>query len=113
MMTHYMEMLQARDQSLVSNLENFYESASIPAEVVEWSEDDKALRLKQIEEAKGEMQQVHKFIEETEAEIEHLKVNRTTRDSTAGEMMKAYPEIAKEIDGEIDRREWFKETIGK
>jgi len=104
---------QIRDQTIVSNLEAMYKSASVPPEVHTWSEEDKAMRQGQIDEARATVEQTLQDITDTEEEIAFLKANRTTRETSVGDLKKVYPDVAEEIEGEIERREWFKDTMGK
>lgn len=102
-----------RDNALVSNLESFYKSASVPPEVHVWSEEDRLEKAAQIEEAKKMANDQLKDIEETENHISHLKANYTTRDTSVGEMMEVYPDIAEEVEQEIVERKWFADVINK
>jgi hypothetical protein len=45
-----------------------------------------------------------------EAELAFQKNNRTTSDTTVFDMKVNYPVIHEEIEDEIERREWFKDT---
>ena len=100
-----------RDKSLVEGLEAFYSSTSPAAEVYEWSAEDKADKLQQIEDAKGRLAFTQEMIEETEAELAFMKENTTTRDTSVNDMKEAYPDIAEETEKEIEERKWFKDAI--
>mmetsp|Transcript_14504 Transcript_14504/g.18319 ORF Transcript_14504/g.18319 Transcript_14504/m.18319 type:complete len:168 (-) Transcript_14504:295-798(-) len=100
-----------RDKALVEAFESFYASASPAAEVYEWSADDKADKAQQIEDAKGRLAFTLEMIEETEAELEFMKANRTTRDTSVSDIKEAYPDIAEETEKEIEERKWFKDVM--
>jgi hypothetical protein len=102
-----------RDVKLIDALENLYKTSKPPAETYEWSAEDKASKLAQIEEAKDRLAFTQEMIDDTEREIAFLKANRTTRDTSANDLAEIYPDIAEEVEGEITRREWFKDTIAK
>ena len=102
-----------RDKQLVEALENFYKSARPPPKIYEWSAEEKADTLKQIEEARSREAFTAELIEDTELEIAFLTENRTTRDTDYAMIAEAYPDIAEEVEDEIDNREWFKDTIVK
>lgn len=53
------------------------------------------------------------MIDDTEKEIALLRTNRTTHDSSPVLMAEVYPDIAEEIEDEIENREWFKDTLNK
>ena len=53
------------------------------------------------------------LIEDTEKEIAYLKANRTSRDMSYTEIAEAYPDLADEVEEELDNREWFKDYIIK
>merc|ERR1712157_530692 len=88
-----------RDTALVDNLEKFAKSFSPPAEIYEWSEEDKAAKAQ--------------LIEDTKKEILFMRNNRTTRDVSTSDMKEIYPDIAEEVEKEIENREWFKDTLNK
>ena len=67
-----------RDKALVEQMEAFYKTASPAAEVYEWSEEDKASKMEQIEDAKGRLAFTQEKIEETEAQLEFMKSNSCT-----------------------------------
>jgi len=101
----------ARDTSLVESLEAFYKTASPSAESFEWKAEEKAEKLNQIEEAKGRLAFTQEMIEETEAELEFMKANRTTRETSGTDIKEAYPDIAEETEKELEERRWFKDAI--
>lgn len=100
-----------RDQALVSSLEAFYNSNSPAPEVYEWAAEDKADKLNQIEEAKGRLAFTQEMIEETEAELEFMKANMTTRETSGSDIKENYPDIAEETEKELEERKWFKDAI--
>ncbi len=100
-----------RDQSIVDSLEAFYATAKPAPEVYEWSAEDKADKQNQIEEAKGRMAFTQEMIEETEMELEFMKANRTTRETSGTDIAEAYPDIAEETEKELEERKWFKDAI--
>ena len=102
-----------RDVALIDALEELYKTAKPPAETHEWSPEDKADKEKQIEEARARLAFNLEMIDDTEREIEFVKAHRTTRETSAIDLAEAYPDIAEEIEDEITRREWFKDTVAK
>ena len=102
-----------RDKALIDSLEQLYKSSTPPPEVYEWSAEDKADKAKQIEEARAREAFTQEMIDDTVKEIAFMQANRTTRETSATELAEAYPDIAEEIEDEITRREWFKDTIAK
>lgn len=102
-----------RDVSLVEGLEKMYKSAKPPALTYEWSAEDKATKAQLIEDAKSGLAFTQEMIEDTEKEIVYLRLNRTTRETTTQDMAEVYPDIADEIEKEIENREWFKDTLSK
>ena len=102
-----------RDKALVEALEKLYSSSSPPAQVYEWSAEDKADKAKQIEDAKGRLAFTQEMIDETEKELAFMKRTKTTRDTSASDLKENYPDLAEEIEKEIENREWFKDTLNK
>jgi hypothetical protein len=100
-----------RDTSLVESLEAFYKASNPAAETYEWKAEEKAEKLSQIEEAKGRLAFTQEMIEETEAELEFMKANRTTRETSGTDIKEAYPDIAEETEKELEERKWFKDAI--
>jgi len=99
-----------RDSELVDSLESFYKSNQPPPEIHELSSeeekemDEKIVYLKQLD-------AVHKeFLPVLEKEIAFQKNNRTTAETTIFDMKLNYPLLHEEIEDEIERREWFKDT---
>lgn len=102
-----------RDVSLVDALEKMYTSSKPPAQTYEWSTDDQAAKAQLIEDAKGNLAFTQEMIDDTKKEIAFMRVNRTTREMSTSDMKEIYPDIAEEVEKEIENREWFKDTIGK
>mmetsp|Transcript_6172 Transcript_6172/g.10753 ORF Transcript_6172/g.10753 Transcript_6172/m.10753 type:complete len:172 (-) Transcript_6172:81-596(-) len=102
-----------RDKDLIDELEKLYGSSSPPPEVHEWTAEDKAQKLQQIEDVKTDLALTEELIADTEKEIAFLKANMTTRDTSVADLAEVYPDIAEEIEDEIEKREWFKDTIAK
>ena len=102
-----------KDKPLVEALEKFYKASKPPPKIFEWSAEDKASSQQQIQEAKGREAFTAELIEDTEKEIAFLKANRTTREMSYTEIAEAYPDIADEVEAELDNREWFKDYIIK
>lgn len=103
------EKVRAKD--LVDNIEKFYATAQPPAEIYVWDEADKAEKTKLVEEAKVDREKVLSDIAFYKERLAILKTNRTTRETTAADLRQLYPDIAKEIDEEIDNREWFEDVV--
>lgn len=102
-----------RDKSLVDSLEKFYKASKPPPKTYEWSAEDKASAQQQIDEAKSREAFTAELIEDAEKEIAFLKANRTNREMSYTEMAEAYPDLADEVEEELDNREWFKDYIIK
>ena len=101
---------RVRDTELVDTLEAFYKSSKAPAETYELSEEEKTDMEQKIAYLK-ELDQVHKeFLPILEKEIDFQKSNRTTEETTIFDMKLNYPLLHEEIEDEIERREWFKDT---
>lgn len=102
-----------RDKSMVDALEKFYKASKPPPKTYEWSAEDKASAQQQIDEAKSREAFTGELIDDAEKEIAFLKANRTTREMSYTEIAEAYPDLADEVDAELDNREWFKDYIIK
>eukprot|EP00547_Thalassionema_nitzschioides_P001477 CAMPEP_0194205964 /NCGR_PEP_ID=MMETSP0156-20130528/5113_1 /TAXON_ID=33649 /ORGANISM="Thalassionema nitzschioides, Strain L26-B" /LENGTH=171 /DNA_ID=CAMNT_0038932367 /DNA_START=41 /DNA_END=556 /DNA_ORIENTATION=+ len=101
------------DKALIESLEKIYNSSTPPPETHEWAAEDRSSKDAQIEEAKARLAFTQEMIADTEREIAFMEANRTTRETSATELAEVYPDIAEEIEDEIDRREWFKDTVAK
>eukprot|EP00580_Thalassiosira_gravida_P002823 CAMPEP_0201603676 /NCGR_PEP_ID=MMETSP0492-20130828/4043_1 /ASSEMBLY_ACC=CAM_ASM_000837 /TAXON_ID=420259 /ORGANISM="Thalassiosira gravida, Strain GMp14c1" /LENGTH=168 /DNA_ID=CAMNT_0048067505 /DNA_START=86 /DNA_END=592 /DNA_ORIENTATION=+ len=102
-----------RDVALVDALESLYKSASPPAITYEWSSEEQAKKAELIKGAEAGLAFNQEMIDDTEKEIALLRTNRTTHDSSPVLMAEVYPDIAEEIEDEIENREWFKDTLNK
>ena len=100
-----------RAQDLVSNLEAFYKSSSLPAETAAWDPADKAAKEALVVEAEKDQAETNALIVEMEALLAARKANRTSRTTSVNDIYKLYPEIEKEVEGEIDERKWFKDAM--
>lgn len=99
-----------RDKQLVETLEAFYKSSQpapetfvMPESEVKNSEETIAY-LKELDALHKEMLPV------IEKEIVFFQTTRTTKDTTVFDMKLNYPLIHEEIEDELERREWFKDT---
>uniref|UniRef100_A0A6S8YNK8 Uncharacterized protein n=1 Tax=Ditylum brightwellii TaxID=49249 RepID=A0A6S8YNK8_9STRA len=102
-----------RDKALVEALEALYTTSKPPVETHEWSAEDQADKAQQIEDAQGRLAFTQEMIEETEAELAFLRANRTTRETSGNDLKQNFPDIAEEVEKEIENREWFKDTLAK
>ncbi|KAL3768549.1 hypothetical protein ACHAWO_011504 [Cyclotella atomus] len=102
-----------RDVALVEALEKMYKSAKPPAETFAWSAEDQAKKAQLVEDAKADMAFTKEMIDDTEKEIVYMRLNKTTRDMSVNDMKEIYPDIAEEVENEIENREWFKDTLNK
>jgi hypothetical protein len=102
-----------RNVELLESLESFYRNTQPPVVSHEWPEEDKADKLKQIEDAKDFTLLTHELIDNAERELAFLKANRITRETTAYELGIVHPDIKDEVEDELDRREWFKDVVSK
>eukprot|EP00591_Stephanopyxis_turris_P009006 CAMPEP_0195528560 /NCGR_PEP_ID=MMETSP0794_2-20130614/30737_1 /TAXON_ID=515487 /ORGANISM="Stephanopyxis turris, Strain CCMP 815" /LENGTH=209 /DNA_ID=CAMNT_0040659715 /DNA_START=42 /DNA_END=671 /DNA_ORIENTATION=+ len=100
-----------RAKDLIDNLDKFYASAEPQATPEEWSAEDKASKAQLIDEAKADREKMLDDISHYKENLALMKANRTTRDTTGEDVRALYPDIAKEVDDEIDNREWFKDVI--
>lgn len=101
---------KVRDQELVDSLEAFYKASKPPAETYPLPEaelaeaDAKIAFLQEVDALNKE------FLPVLEEEVHFQKNNRTTKDTTIMDMKMNYPLIHEEVEDEIERREWFKDT---
>jgi hypothetical protein len=99
-----------RDKDLVAQLESFYKSSTPPAEKHEYMATDIELDDAKISYAK-DLETFNKdYLPVLKAELEFQVNNRTTMDTTMEQMKMNYPLIHEEIEDELERREWFKDT---
>ena len=75
--------------------------------------EDQAEKAKQIEDAKARQGFTQEMIEDAERELTFMKDNRLSRDMSVSDMKEIYPDIAEEVETEIENREWFKDTLSK
>jgi len=64
-----------------------------------------------IEDAKAGLAFTQEMIEDCEREIAFLRMNKTSRETSISDMKEVYPDIADEVETEIEKREWFKDTL--
>eukprot|EP00571_Detonula_confervacea_P017824 CAMPEP_0172297680 /NCGR_PEP_ID=MMETSP1058-20130122/604_1 /TAXON_ID=83371 /ORGANISM="Detonula confervacea, Strain CCMP 353" /LENGTH=169 /DNA_ID=CAMNT_0013006855 /DNA_START=46 /DNA_END=555 /DNA_ORIENTATION=- len=102
-----------RDAALVDAIEKMYTSSSPPAQTYEWSTEDQSTKAQLIEDAKAGLAFTQEMIEDTQREILYLRENKTTRDTSTSDMKEVYPDIAEEVETEIEKREWFTDTLSK
>jgi L-2-hydroxyglutarate oxidase LhgO len=102
-----------RDVALVESLEKMYTSSSPAPLTYEWSKEDQDTKSQLIEDAKAGLAFTQEMIEDTEREIAYLRTHRTTREVSTSDMKEIYPDIAEEVEKEIENREWFKDTLNK
>merc|ERR1719253_123674 len=95
-----------RDVALVEALEKMYTSSSPPAQTYEWSTADQANKAELIEEAKAGLAFTQEMIEDTEKEIAYMRTHKTSRDTSVSDLKEVYPDIADEVETEIENREW-------
>jgi hypothetical protein len=99
-----------RDKDLVTSLESFYKSNQPPPETFSMPESDKKHSEETITYLK-ELDALHKeMLPVIEKEITFFQTTRTTKDTTVFDMKLNYPLIHEEIEDELERREWFKDT---
>lgn len=99
-----------RDQELIASLEAFYKTASPPPEVYEAPEgveEERAQVLEMFKESEAFDQELKEGVK---AELEFMKANRTTLDTTIHDFKMNYPAIHEDIEDEIENREWFKDV---
>jgi len=99
-----------RDQDLVDTLEAFYKSASPPAEVFTAEEGVAEERAKYLDMFKESEAFDQELKEGVKAELDFMKANRTTKDTTIHDFKMNYPAIHEQIEDEIENREWFKDV---
>ena len=100
-----------RAKDLVANLEAFYKSNELPAEIHSWDAADKAAKEAMVVEAEKDQAETKALIAELEELVDVRATNRTSRDTSVKDIYKLYPDIEKEVEGEIDERKWFKDTL--
>ena len=99
-----------RDAALVNQLEAFYNASTPAPEVHEFPEDERIQTEENIAFLK-ELDAYHKEYKPVlQEEIDFQKNNRTSTETTIFDMQCNYPLIHEEIEDELERREWFKDT---
>ena len=99
-----------RDKDLISSLESFYKATQPPPETYEMPATEVQDSVETIAYLK-ELDTLNKeFLPIVEGEIEFYESARTTADTTVFDMRVNYPLIHEEIEDELERREWFKDT---
>jgi len=99
-----------RDQELVASLESFYKTASPPPETFDppaGVAEERAKYLEMFKESEAFDQELKSGVK---AELDFMKANRTTKDTTIHDFKMNYPAIHEEIEDEIEKREWFKDV---
>lgn len=101
---------KVRDKELVDTLESFYKASKPPPETYALSEKEKIDMEQKIAYLK-ELDAVNKeFLPVLEAEVAFQTNNRTSAETTILDMKLNYPLIHEQIEDELERREWFKDT---
>lgn len=99
-----------RDKGLIEGLESFYKTAQLPVESQTMPESEIIYAEQRIKYL-GELHELHKeYIPVIEAEIDFQQKNFTTAETTLFDMEVNYPLIHEEIEDELEKREWFKDT---
>jgi hypothetical protein len=103
-----------RDKELVSTLEAFYTTNQPPVKSYAMPVEELTATEERITYLK-ELHAVHEeFLPILEKEIDFQVNNRTTKDTTMVDMQMNYPLIHEEIEDELERREFYKDSgIGK
>jgi hypothetical protein len=101
---------KVRDASLVTMLEDFYKVSKPAPETYEFASEEQ----EQMDFHLQFLQELDTFHKEAlpilEKELSFQEANRTTTETTMFDMKVNYPNIHEEIEDEIERREWFKDT---
>jgi len=101
---------KVRDAELVDMLDSFYKANTPPPETYSMPESEKKnaeenmCYLKDLDALHKEMLPV------LDAEIEFYETVRTSKDTTVYDLKLNYPLVHEEIEDELERREWFKDT---
>lgn len=99
-----------RDKDLIASLESFYKTSQPPPETYEMPASEIQDSVETIAYLK-ELDTLNKeFLPLVESEIEFYEAARTTAETTVLDMRMNYPLIHEEIEDELERREWFKDT---
>ena len=101
---------KVRDVELVGMLDSFYKANTPPPEVHTIPESE----IKTAEETRAYLTELNTLHQEMlpvlDAEIEFYETVRTSVDTTIHDMRCNYPSIHEEIEDQLERREWFKDT---
>lgn len=101
---------KVRDTELLSKLEAFYKATTPPPEVHALSEEEK-VDMEQKLAYLRELDALNKeFLPVLEEELAFQTNNRTTMETSMLDMQRNYPLIHEEIEDELERREWFKDS---
>jgi hypothetical protein len=99
-----------RDKELVSALEAFYKSTTPPPETFAYPDSERELDDAKIAYAK-EIDTFHQeYLPVLKAELDFQVNNRSTMDTTVTDIKMNYPLLHEEVEDELERREWFKDT---
>ena len=99
-----------RDKDLIASLESFYKTSQPPPKTYEMSAEEIQESVETIAYLK-ELDALNKeLLPVIESEIEFYETTRTTAATTVFDMRVNYPLIHEEIEDELERREWFKDT---
>jgi hypothetical protein len=101
---------KVRDQELVDALEAFYKSSQPPAETFQIPDgelEEAEINIAFLKELDALNKELMPVLQE---EVDFQKKNRTTKDTTIFDMKVNYPLIHEEVEDELERREWFKDT---
>jgi hypothetical protein len=101
---------KVRDQELVEMLEKFYTSNTPPAEVHSLTPEELEDMEHKLAYARDLDALNKELLPVLEVELEFQVANRTTMETTIHDMKLNYPMIHEEIEDELERREWFKDT---
>lgn len=99
-----------KDQGLVDEMEKFYKASSPPPETYTAPEgvaEERAKVLAMFQESDAFEAELKTAVKK---ELDFMKQNRTTRDTTVHDFKLNYPMVHEEIEDEIEAREWFKDT---
>lgn len=101
---------KVRDQELIGMLESFYKANQPPPETYAMPEAEK-VTAEQNMAYLTELDKVQKeFLPLLEKELEFQQTNRTTRETSYFEFQMNYPLIHEEVEDELERREWYKDS---
>ena len=101
---------KVRDAGLVEQLESFYKSNQPPPQTYAMPQAEKEKSAETIAYLK-DLDALHReFLPVLEKEIQFYESVRTDENTTVMDMKMNYPLIHEEIEDELERREWFKDT---